>query len=185
MDAALIQRARLIRLLICDVDGVLTDGSVILGNAGEEFKAFNIKDGFGIKALQKFGIEVALITGRQSHLVERRAKELSITRTFQGNTDKRGAFQTLLTELQLKPEQVAHIGDDLPDLPLFVRVGLAVTPADGHYLMKEHAHYITRANGGAGCVRELADLILHSQGHMNTLLENYDAPGIKPMGSSV
>lgn len=175
MDQQLLQRARDIRLVICDVDGVLTDGSVILGNNGEELKAFNIKDGFGIKALQKFGIEVALITGRQSTLVENRAKELSIKHVFQGNTDKRGAFNTLLQVLNLTPAQVAHIGDDLPDLPLFMRVGLAVAPADGHTAMRERAHLVTAAAGGRGCVRELADLILHAQGHSAALLAQYDA----------
>ncbi|TDQ46546.1 3-deoxy-manno-octulosonate-8-phosphatase KdsC [Permianibacter aggregans] len=178
MDQQLLQRARAIRLLICDVDGVLTDGSVILGNNGEELKAFNIKDGFGIKALQKFGVEVALITGRQSKLVETRARELGISQVFQGNTDKRGAFNQLLQQLNLTPMQVAHIGDDLPDLPLFMRVGLAVAPSDGHPWMRERAHFVTVAEGGRGCVRELADLILHAQGHVDALLAQYDAePG--------
>lgn len=175
IDAQLLARARAIKLLICDVDGVLTDGNVILGNAGEELKAFNIKDGFGLRAIQKFGIEVALITGRQSRLVERRAAELGIKRVYQGNANKRGAFADLLNQLQLTPQQVAHIGDDLPDLPLFVQVGLAATPADGHPVMKAHAHFVAAADGGAGAVREVCDLLLQAQGHWPALLAEYQA----------
>jgi 3-deoxy-D-manno-octulosonate 8-phosphate phosphatase (KDO 8-P phosphatase) len=182
MDAQLLSRAQAIKLLICDVDGVLTDGSVILGNAGEELKAFNIKDGFGLRAIQKFGIEVALITGRQSKLVERRAAELDIRHVFQGNANKRGAFAELLQRLQLSPAQVAHIGDDLPDLPLFQQVGLAATPADAHPVMQAHAHFVANANGGAGAVREVCDLLLQAQGHWPALLAEYaaDAPPEQP-----
>lgn len=172
-DPKLLARAQAIRLLICDVDGVLTDGSVILGNAGEELKAFNIKDGFGLRALQKFGIAVALITGRQSKLVERRAAELDITLVYQGNANKRGAYAELLQKLQLSPAQTAHIGDDLPDLPLFQQVGLAAAPADAHPVMKAHAHVVTAANGGAGAVREICDLLLQAQGHWPSLLAEY------------
>ncbi len=173
MDAELLRRAKAIKLLICDVDGVLTDGSVFLGNGNEELKAFNIKDGFGLRAIQQFGIEVALITGRQSHLVERRAAELQIRHVFQGNSNKRGAFASLLGSLNLQAEQVAHVGDDLPDLPLFLQVGLAAAPADAHPVMREHAHFVSRANGGAGAVREICDLLLQAQGHWPALLANY------------
>lgn len=170
---ALLARARAIRLLCLDVDGVLTDGSVILGNNGEELKAFNIKDGFGIRALQKFGIEIALITGRQSVLVERRALELKIKHVYQGNSDKRGAYATLLAQLQLSPNQTAHVGDDYPDLPLFEQVGLAVAPADAHDTVKECAHWVTQRNGGQGAVRELCDLILHAQNFAAALRADY------------
>ncbi len=173
MDAELLRRAKAIKLLICDVDGVLTDGSVFLGNGNEELKAFNIKDGFGLRAIQQFGIEVALITGRQSHLVERRAAELQIRHVFQGNSNKRGAYAELLNQLKLSPAETAHMGDDLPDLPLFLQVGLAAAPADAHPVMREHAHYISRANGGAGAVREVCDLLLQAQGHWSALLARY------------
>lgn len=173
MDAQLLARARAIKLLICDVDGVLTEGSVYLGNNHEELKAFNIKDGFGLRAVQKFGIQVALITGRQSKLVERRAAELDITHVYQGNANKRGAFADLLNKLALTPEQAAHVGDDLPDLPLFLQVGLAATPADAHPLMREHAHFVAEARGGMGAVREVCDLLLQAQGHWSTLLAEY------------
>jgi 3-deoxy-D-manno-octulosonate 8-phosphate phosphatase (KDO 8-P phosphatase) len=173
MDAELLRRAKAIKLLICDVDGVLTDGSVFLGNGNEELKAFNIKNGFNMRAIQQFGIEVALITGRQSHLVERRAAELQIRHVFQGNSNKRGAYADLLSQLKLSPEQTAHMGDDLPDLPLFLQVGLAAAPADAHPVMREHAHYISRANGGAGAVREVCDLLLQAQGHWPALLAGY------------
>jgi len=173
MDTLLLSRARAIKLLICDIDGVLTDGSVMLGNAGEELKAFNIKDGFGLRAIQQFGIQVALITGRQSTLVERRAAELDIKHVYQGNTNKRAAFAELLNCLKLAPSQAAHIGDDFPDLPLFTQVGLAAAPADGHPVLRERAHFVTRANGGAGAVREVCDLLLQAQGHWPQLLAEY------------
>lgn len=169
------QRARAVKLLICDVDGVLTDGSVYLGNAGEELKAFNIKDGFGLRAVQKYGIAVALITGRQSKLVERRAAELDIRHIYQGNANKRGAYADLLSKLQLTPAQTAHVGDDLPDLPLLRQVGLAAAPADAHPVVREQAHFVSRAVGGAGAVRELCDLLLQAQGHWPTLLAEYQA----------
>lgn len=173
MDPQLLARARTIRLLICDVDGVLTDGSVFLGNDNEELKAFNIKDGFGLRAVQKFGITVALITGRQSHLVSRRASELDIRHVYQGNANKRAAFAELLATLQLSAAEVAHVGDDLPDLPLFRQVGLAACPADAHPVMKAAAHFIASQPGGAGAVREVCDLLLQAQGHWPQLLAEY------------
>lgn len=173
MDAQLLARARAIKLLICDVDGVLTDGSVFLGNNGEELKAFNIKDGFGLRAAQKFGLQIALITGRQSKLVERRAAELDIGHVYQGNANKRGAFADLLSKLALRPAEVAHVGDDLPDLPLFLQVGLAAAPADAHPTMLAHAHFVAQASGGAGAVREVCDLLLQAQGHWPALLADY------------
>lgn len=173
MDANLLNRAQAIKLLICDVDGVLTDGSVFLGNEHEELKAFNIKDGFGLRAVQKFGIEVALITGRHSRLVERRAAELDIRHVYQGNANKRGAFADLLSKLQLTPAQVAHFGDDLPDLPLLKQVGLAAAPADAHPVVREHAHFLSQTAGGRGAVRELCDLLLQAQGHWPALLAEY------------
>lgn len=169
------QRAARVKLLCLDVDGVLTDGSVILGNNSEEFKAFNIKDGFGIRALQKFGIQVALITGRQSRLLEHRARELHIAHVYQGNTDKRGAFADLLQKLQLSAEQTAHVGDDFPDLPLFAQVGLAVAVADAHEQVKQAAHWVTQMNGGRGAVREVCDCLLQTQGHWQSLCNEYRA----------
>ncbi len=173
--AALDARLRDIRLLCCDVDGVLTDGSVYLGNDGEELKAFNIKDGFGLRALQRCGVEVALITGRQSNLVARRAQELGIRHVFQGNADKRGALADLLARLQLQAAQVAHVGDDWPDMALFSRVGLAIAVADAHPGVRDAAHWVTQADGGRGAVREICDRLLQAQGHYARLYEEYRA----------
>ena len=121
-SAELIEKAKKIKLLICDVDGVLSDGKVYFGNDGEELKNFNIKDGLGIKLMQRNGIEVAIITGRQSNIVDHRAAELGIKHVYQGRSDKRETYQEILKKLNLNTEQVAHIGDDLPDLPPYANV---------------------------------------------------------------
>ncbi len=173
MSNELIQRARKIRLLICDVDGVLSNGQVIIGNSGEELKTFNIKDGFGIKALQKFQIPTAIITGRNSMIVEKRCQELSIQDYYQGHLDKEAAFEELCEKYQITAEQVCHVGDDLPDLPLIQRAGLGVAVGDAHWFVKDNAHWITAQNGGFGAVREVSDLILHSQGRLETHLSQY------------
>lgn len=168
-----LNKAKNIQLLICDVDGVLSNGQVIIGNNSEEFKTFNIKDGFGIKCLQKSGIAVAIITGRNSKIVEKRCQELGIEHYYQGQSNKQEAFDTLCKNLSVQPEQICHIGDDLPDLPLLVQVGLGVTVADGHWLMQQHADWITQSNGGFGAVREVCDLILHSQNKLETIHQEY------------
>ncbi len=169
----LLDRARDIRLLICDVDGVLSDGKVILGSEGEEFKTFNIKDGLGIKALLQNGIQVAIITGRDSPIVDNRARELGITHVFQGQQDKVSALRKLQELLTLEARNIAHIGDDLPDLTLFPLVGLTATVADGHWLLRERAHWTSRNKGGDGAVRELAELLLESQGHLQDFLDRF------------
>ncbi|ACV26072.1 3-deoxy-manno-octulosonate-8-phosphatase KdsC [Kangiella koreensis] len=168
-----LNKASNIKLLICDVDGVLSNGQVIIGNNSEELKTFNIKDGFGIKCLQKSGIAVAIITGRNSKIVEKRCQELGIEHYYQGQSNKQEAFDTLCKDLSVQPEQICHIGDDLPDLPLLVQVGLGVTVADGHWLMQQHADWITQNNGGFGAVREVCDLILHSQNKLEAIHQDY------------
>lgn len=168
-----LKKASNIKLLICDVDGVLSNGQVIIGNNGEELKTFNIKDGFGIKCLQKSGIAVAIITGRNSKIVEKRCQELGIEHYYQGQSNKQEAFGTLCKNLSVQPEQICHIGDDLPDLPLLVQVGLGVTVADGHWLMQQHADWVTQHNGGFGAVREVCDLILHSQNKLQAIHQEY------------
>lgn len=169
----IIIKARNIKLLICDVDGVLSNGQVIMGNNGEEFKTFNIKDGFGIKCLQKAGIAVAIITGRNSKIVEKRCQELGIEHYYQGQTNKQQAFDALCKDLSVKAEEICHIGDDLPDLPLLIQVGLGVTVADGHWLMQQHADWVTQNNGGFGAVREVCDLILESQHKLEAIHQDY------------
>ncbi|QBH97810.1 3-deoxy-manno-octulosonate-8-phosphatase KdsC [Limnobaculum zhutongyuii] len=157
------QRAAQIRLLICDVDGVMSDGLIYMGNQGEELKAFNVRDGYGIRCLITSGIDVAIITGRSAKLVENRAKTLGITHLYQGQSDKLVAFEKILKEVSLTPEQVAYIGDDLIDWPVMQKVGLAVAVADAHPLLLPKAHYVTQIPGGRGAVRELCDLILQAQ----------------------
>ncbi len=162
----IIKKAEKIQLLICDVDGVMSDGLIYMGNNGEELKAFNVRDGYGIRCLLTSGIEVAIITGRQSKLLEDRAKTLGITYLYQGQHNKLLAYQQLLDTLNLKPEQTAYIGDDLIDLPVMEKVGLSVAVADAHPLLTPHANYVTRIAGGRGAVRELCDLILLAQGRL-------------------
>lgn len=159
----LIQKAQQIRLLICDVDGVFSDGRIYLGNQGEELKAFHTRDGYGIKALRQAGIEVAIITGRQSSIVEQRMRSLTVPFVFQGQEDKIPAYQELKQRLQLDDAAIAYIGDDLSDWAVMQHVGLSVAVRDAHPLLAKHANYRTTLAGGFGAVRELADLLLISQ----------------------
>lgn len=172
-DKEILAKAAQIKLLICDVDGVLSDGKVYFSNQGDEIKNFNIKDGLGIKLLQKSGIAVAIITGRQSEIVAHRAKELGIQHVYQGHTDKIAAFSEIIQSLNLKPEQVAHIGDDLPDLALMQRAGLGICVADAYSFVQQHADWVTANKGGEGAVRDVADLLLVAQQKLNNLLNGY------------
>ncbi|MDG1732051.1 MAG: 3-deoxy-manno-octulosonate-8-phosphatase KdsC [Thalassotalea sp.] len=155
--------AKNIKLLVCDIDGVFSDGRIYLGNDGEELKAFNTKDGFGIKALGQNGVDVAVITGRKSNIVEKRMTALGVKFIVQGQEDKLPALQDIANKLQLNAEQIAYIGDDVPDLPCIQHVGLGVAVQDAHPLVRQGADYITFLNGGCGAVRELTDLIMMSQ----------------------
>lgn len=167
------QRARAIKLLVLDVDGVLTDGRLWFGNSGEELKAFNIQDGLGVKLLQRGGVQVAIITGRQSALVARRAGELGIEHLVQGREDKLQALEELCARLGLALTEVAYMGDDLPDLAAIRRAGLGITVANGHHFVAEHAAYRTQRCGGEGAVREACELILRAQGRLAALLDQY------------
>ena len=149
-----------IRLLVMDVDGVMTDGKVTYTSDGQELKSFNIKDGLGIKRVQASGIETAIITGRTSPMVERRALELGITHLIQGREDKLTALSVLLSEVNLAPNQVAYIGDDLPDLTAIEAVKLGACPADAANEVQSKANWVSTRAGGDGCVRELCDLLV-------------------------
>lgn len=157
-------RARAVRLAIFDVDGVMTDGTLYIGGQGEAFKAFNILDGHGVKMLQSAGIATAIISGRASDAVVRRAAELSIAHVVQGAGDKLAAFDALLARLGVEPAACAYVGDDLPDLPVMENCGLAVAVANAVEAVKSAAHYVTRASGGRGAVREFCELVLRAQG---------------------
>ncbi len=161
-----IERARAVRLAIFDVDGVMTDGTLYFGAQGEAFKAFNILDGHGVKLLQKAGLATAILSGRESEAVARRGSELSIAHVIQGaGDDKVPAFERLLAKLRLSAEACAFMGDDIQDLPVMRRCGFAVAVANAVDEVKAAAHYVTRASGGKGAVREFCDLVLHAQGH--------------------
>lgn len=159
-------RARLekIRLLLLDVDGVLTDGRILIDNKGVETKAFDVRDGHGLKLLQRAGFRVGIITGRRSRVVEYRAQELGIDVLFQGVRDKLVPYAGLLESLGLTDEEVAYVGDDLVDLPVLRRVGFAVTVADACDEVKPLVHYVTARPGGRGAVREVCELLLKETG---------------------
>ena len=159
----LIERANDIRLLVLDVDGVLTDGRLYFSSRGEEQKCFHVRDGAGIVQLLQAGLQIAVISGRESKAVERRMAELGVTWVRQGIHDKLAALRELLDILALGPQAVASVGDDTPDLPIFGVARLAIAVADAHPSVKSQAHFITQANGGQGAVREVCDLILESQ----------------------
>jgi 3-deoxy-D-manno-octulosonate 8-phosphate phosphatase (KDO 8-P phosphatase) len=159
----LIERARDVRLLVLDVDGVLTDGRLYFSSRGEELKCFHVRDGAGIVRLVRAGIQVAVISGRNSRAVERRMSELGVTWVRQGIEDKLSALRELLDILGLGPQAVASVGDDVPDLPIFDVARLAIAVADAHASVKSRAHFVTQSMGGQGAVREVCDLLLESQ----------------------
>jgi 3-deoxy-D-manno-octulosonate 8-phosphate phosphatase (KDO 8-P phosphatase) len=167
------QRARLIKLLLLDVDGVLTDGSLYFDKAGEAFKMFHVRDGHGIKMLQHAGIEVAFLSGRVSDAAYHRARELGINRFHEGLRDKVPVLEKLQAAMQLNLEEIGTVGDELVDLPLFSQVGLAVAVADAVPEVRAAAHWVTSAPGGRGAVREVCDLILKAQGHWENLLRRW------------
>lgn len=171
--ADVLQRAAQVRLLVLDVDGVLTNGAIHMSAQGEAFKAFHIHDGLGLNMLRRAGVEVALLTARRSEIVLRRAEELKLQHVLQGRDPKWPALEELLQQLQLQPEHVAYMGDDLLDLPVLRRVGLAATVADGHPWVAQHCHWQTRRNGGRGAVREFCELILAAQNQLRPMLEQY------------
>lgn len=161
------EKAAKIRLLICDVDGVMSDGLIYQGNSGEELKAFNVRDGYGIRCLLTSGVEIAIITGRKAKLLEDRANTLGITHLYQGQSDKLLAYRELLDKLAVRPGEVAYIGDDLIDWPVMAEVGLSAAVADAHPLLLPKADYVTQIAGGRGAVRELCDLILLAQNKLD------------------
>jgi len=172
MDS-LTQRALSIKWLLLDVDGVLTDGKLYFGNQGEELKAFNIQDGLGIKLLQRNGISVGIVTGRTSQLVANRARDLGIQIVVQGREDKLAAIQELISESGLRLNEVAYMGDDLPDLSAIRAVGLSMTVANAVAAVKQDVHWISQHRGGEGAVREACEWILEAQGKWQNVLQHY------------
>ncbi|WP_353572471.1 3-deoxy-manno-octulosonate-8-phosphatase KdsC [Candidatus Albibeggiatoa sp. nov. BB20] len=169
----IIERAAAIQLVIFDVDGVLTDGSIFIGDAGEEYKSFFSRDGLGMVMLQKTGVKIGIITGRTSQVVLHRMQSLGIEHVFQGQTDKIPAFQQLCIELDIQPEQIAYVGDDIVDLPVMSKVGLAISVGDAHPLVVKHSHWQTHSGGGRGAAREVCELIMKAQCNLSEQLSHY------------
>jgi 3-deoxy-D-manno-octulosonate 8-phosphate phosphatase (KDO 8-P phosphatase) len=168
-----LERARPLRLMVFDVDGVLTDGTLYYTDGGGELKAFHTLDGLGLKLLQSAGVELALISGRRSNAVGARAANLGIARVFQGVDDKLVVFEGVRGELRLEPRACGFMGDDLPDLPVLTRCGFAATVPEAPDALRSRAHYVTRAPGGRGAVREVCDLILRAQGALDAAVARY------------
>ena len=164
------ERAKRVRLAVFDVDGVLTDGALSFTGTGDELKVFNVLDGHGMKLLQESGVELAVITSRSSRAVEERMRNLGIELLFQGSQDKLATFSQLIARQGIAADSASYIGDDLQDLPVMKRCGLAASVPDAPAVVRRHAHYVTRARGGHGAARELCELIMHAQGALQTRL---------------
>lgn len=173
IDEGVLVRAQKIKLAIFDVDGVLTTGALFLGDDGQEYKAFNSRDGHGMKMLAANGVDTAIITGRSSKVVERRAHDIKIKHVYQGALEKLPVYEKLLTDLGLQHDEVAFVGDDIVDLPILLRVGLAVAVADGHPLVREHSHWVTPSNGGCGAAREFCEMMMFAQGNYAKEMKRY------------
>lgn len=173
LSSSIIEAAKQIKVLFLDVDGVLSNGQIIYADDGRELKTFSTFDGLGIKLLQQQGIEVAIVTGRSSAIVERRAKELGIENVVQGREDKLVAVHELLSKLNLDLNQAAYVGDDLPDLSAIMACGIGFAVANAHQAVKERANIITSLKGGEGAVREACEIILMAIGKYDNIIEQY------------
>lgn len=174
LDEKLIEKMKTIRLLVLDVDGVMTDGKIIMNDMGREVKNFDVKDGHGIKILMRCGIDVILLTGRRSAVVEHRAKDIGIEEVYQGIYNKLEKFEEILQNKSFNYENIAFVGDDIVDIPLLKRVGFAVAVADATEDVKECVDYITKKAGGDGAVREVCELILQAQGKWIDVAKRYE-----------
>lgn len=166
-------KARKVQLLLLDVDGVLTDGTIIYTHDGGESKGFNTRDGFGLRMLQDKGVSVGVITARTSEAVSRRAADLGFAHVYQGQRDKAAVYQEILAQTGLEQHQTAYMGDDLMDLPLLTRVGCSFAPADGAAEVRQRVDYTTTEKGGHGAVREVCDLILEARGELAAIVAGY------------
>lgn len=173
VTVGVLRKAAKIRLLLLDVDGVLTDGAIILDNRGVETKRFDVRDGQGIVLLIRSGIKVGFITGRSSGIVRHRAKELGVRMIYQGVQDKADVYNKIKHKAELTDEQIAYVGDDIVDLPILRRAGLAVAVRDSWSGLKPSVDYMTEAKGGRGAVREVAELLLKAQNNWQKFVEDY------------
>ncbi|MFA4915800.1 MAG: HAD hydrolase family protein [Syntrophales bacterium] len=174
LDEELVKKIRRISLLILDVDGVLTDGRIIMNDSGQETKHFDVRDGHGLKILMRYGIDVIFLTGRRSDVVEHRAKDLGIGEVHQGIRDKVTVFEEIITKRNIERNQVAYVGDDIVDVSLLRRVGFSVAVADAVEEAKKVADYITEKNGGKGAVREVCEIILKAQEKWHEVAAKYE-----------
>lgn len=171
-------KLKAIKLIIYDVDGVMTDNRIIIGDHPEdELKHFNVKDGLGIKLLKKLGIYQVILTGKQSKIVDKRFSHLEVDAIFQGKQNKIDTFNAIISKFQINAENCLMVGDDLPDLPIFKRAGVSITVQDGHPWILEHADYITKAKGGKGAVREVCDLILTAHNLKEQIINDFIQTG--------
>jgi 3-deoxy-D-manno-octulosonate 8-phosphate phosphatase (KDO 8-P phosphatase) len=168
-----LERAKRVRLMLFDVDGVLTDGRLWFGPQGEALKAFSALDGHGLKMLQQSGVAVALLSGRQSAAVAARAAELGVAEVLQGIEDKRAAFEALAARRALSAAETGYMGDEVVDLPVLRRCGFACAPREAHELVRAHAHYIAAAPAGAGAAREVCEFVMRARGTLETALARY------------
>jgi 3-deoxy-D-manno-octulosonate 8-phosphate phosphatase (KDO 8-P phosphatase) len=169
----ILEKAKKIRLVSFDVDGVLTDGRLFFDDQGQESKGFHARDGLGFKLLRQSGVEVAVISGRRSESVKRRMAALDISLVYQGQDDKLVALADLCQTLNLQHDQIAHVGDDVLDVPIMKRVGLSIAVQDAHDFVKQQAHWCTALPGGYGAAREVCDLIMTAQGTLDAVLSQY------------
>ncbi|MDY6980858.1 MAG: 3-deoxy-manno-octulosonate-8-phosphatase KdsC [Pseudomonadota bacterium] len=169
----ILARAAQIKLVVFDVDGVLTDGTLFVGDDGQEYKAFHSRDGFGIKLLRQSGVQIGVITARNSQVVLHRMENLGIEHVYQNRLEKVPAFEELVAKLELQPEQAAYVGDDVVDLPVMRRAGLAIAVQDAHPLAKQHAHWQTPHGGGRGAARDVCELIMEAQKTLDEQLSKY------------
>jgi 3-deoxy-D-manno-octulosonate 8-phosphate phosphatase (KDO 8-P phosphatase) len=174
LEDKLIQKAKQIKLLILDVDGILTDGQIILSDSGDEIKHFNVRDGHGIKMIMRYGIEVAFLTGRASRVVNHRAKELGVLEVYQGIFDKVKVCAEIIKKKSLQFNEIAYMGDDVVDVPLLRRAGFSATVHGASEYVKNFVDYITTKGGGKGAVREVCEIILQVQGHWEELAKKYE-----------
>ncbi|MCG7867050.1 MAG: 3-deoxy-D-manno-octulosonate 8-phosphate phosphatase [gamma proteobacterium symbiont of Stewartia floridana] len=167
------EKAKAVKLVIFDVDGVLTDGGLFLGDDGQEYKAFHSRDGHGMKMLQYTGVVIGIITGRTSEVVRLRMESLGIEYVYQGKLEKLPAYEELKQKLGLSDEQIAYVGDDVVDLPIMRRVGLAIAVQDAHPFVLQHAHWQTPHGGGRGAARDVCEMIMQAQDTLQSSLEHY------------
>jgi len=169
----IIEKASQIKLVIFDVDGVLTDGSLFLDNNGMEYKAFYSRDGLGMKMLQKTNVKIAIITGRSSEVVSHRMKSMGVEHVYQGQDDKLIAYEKIKSELQLSADEIAYVGDDIVDLPVMKKVGFAIAVQDAHPLVIKHAHWQTPHTGGRGAARDVCELVMEAQNNLDQQNSQY------------